>query len=308
MIREILIHQGHKLKHYLYAQQPFTGRGKLLTLADKMIGSPKKQIILKTLHGFKICIDPVIDNGVEKSIFYTGTYEAGTLDIFSKILKPGDVFFDVGANIGLMTLFASKAVGVSGEVHSFEPEPDTFRILSKNIEINNAENIKLNNIALGSEQKEGLIYPNMEINRGASSIVKQDGSVGKKIRINTLDQYLKNVSPLNIKLIKIDIEGYELEMLKGAKHLLQTNNAPILCIEYSKHVEHVTDVGDIYDFITFINQYRIFKFVLWKEKVCQLTEVFSKEEMPLHDNVFCFLPHHLDKLQNTRVFSGLYSD
>ena len=100
-----------------------------------MIGRPKNKMIIKTIYGFKLHIDPIYDNGVEKSIYYTGTYEAGTLFIFSKLLEKGDLFIDVGANIGLMSIYAAMKVGESGNVHAFEPDPETFKILFEVIKI-----------------------------------------------------------------------------------------------------------------------------------------------------------------------------
>lgn len=274
-------------------KQPFTGRGLLLNLASRIITEPTRPLVLKTLYGFKMKIDPIHDAGVEKTIYQTGTYEAGTLHIFDYLLKPGDIFFDIGANIGLMTIFAAQKVRTHGLVYSFEPEPDTFKILEQNCEINHLENIYLNNFALGSEEKEGFIYPNIDINRGASSLVRKDDTNGKKIRITTLDAFLTGKGLHKIKLMKIDIEGYELEMLKGASNLLGSVNAPILCIEHSRAVLHIAAVEDVYDFICNVNHYRIFKFNNWKGHIGKLTEVFSKNEMPPEDNVFCFLPNHL---------------
>ncbi len=293
MIKEYLVHLAHKAKFFLRDKSFFRGKGVILKLSEKIIGQPSHKMIIKTLYGFKMMIDPVNDNGVERAIYYTGTYEAGTLHVFDHLLKPGDVFFDIGSNIGLMAIFAAKKTGDTGVVHSFEPEPETFKILQQNCSLNHLRNIQLNNIALGSEEREGIIYPNMDINRGASSLVRQDNSAGKTVWISTLDQYLEKNKVHPIKLMKIDIEGYELEMLKGAAHLLRSTAAPILCVEYSEVVVHSGVVQDLYDFIISINQYRIFKLMKSKEDVGKLQEVFTKQEMPVHDNVFCFLPQHL---------------
>lgn len=294
MLRETFLHYLHKAMFYVNEQAPFPGRGRLQKLLPRLVPAATKPIVLNTLYDFKMQIDPVNDKGVERTLYHTGTYELGTLHIFKHLLNEGDVFFDIGSNIGLMSLFASVQVGATGAVHCFEPEPDTFRILAHNVAINGFGNLRLNNLALGSEQKEGIIYANMDINRGASSIVKADGSAGKKIVIDTLDHYISQHNPGLIKLMKIDVEGYELEMLKGATTLLQSEQAPIICIEYSKLNEHVGAVDDVYDFLVSINQYRIFRFVQWKEKISPLREVLDKDDMPEHDNVFCFLPSHLE--------------
>jgi hypothetical protein len=92
-----------------------------------IIPKPKSALIIKTLYGFKLWIDPVKDQGIEKSLYYTGTYEKGTLFILRALLKEGDLMVDVGANIGLMSIFAADLVKESGKVIAFEPNPDTTR-------------------------------------------------------------------------------------------------------------------------------------------------------------------------------------
>jgi FkbM family methyltransferase len=295
MIKKNLLHFAHKLKRKMQNKKPFTGRGLLIKFADIIIDNPSKPIQVKTLHGFKMFIDPVTDKGVERSIYYTGTYEAGTLHIFDYLLSEGDVYFDIGANIGLMAIYASQRIKSSGRVHAFEPEPDTFGILQKNCAINHIKNITLNRVALGEENKKALIFPNLDINRGASSLVRNDGSAGKEVTVMSLDNYIGQY-PDPIKLMKIDVEGYEMEMLKGAGNLLKSAMAPIICIEYSKETHQNGDVADLYEFVKNVNEYRIYKFKGWKGEVGTLTEVYRREEMPDHDNVFCFLPKHLENV------------
>ena len=302
MVKENLLHFAHLLKMKMQVKKPFRGRRILLKIADSIIGEPKRAMQIKTIYGFKIKIDPVNDNGVEKSIFYTGTYEAGTLYILDNLLNKGDNFFDIGSNIGLMGIYAAHKVGDNGTVHAFEPEPDTFKILKENCTINKLKNIRINNFALGDNEGTANIYPNLDINRGASSLVRSDGSIGKKVTITTLDKYLTQVKINSIRLIKIDIEGYEFKMLKGAIELLRSENAPIICIEYSKKVQRNERLEDIYHFLKNVNAYRIFKFMLSKEKISFLTEVFFEEQMPEHDNVFCFLESHLSDI-NSSIFN-----
>ena len=107
--------------------------------------NPKKlsEYTLKTLHGFYLNINPAIDNGVELSLHETGTYEKGILYYLSSILKKGDCFIDVGANIGLMSIYASEFVGDKGTVLAFEAHPKTARLLEANIEMNNLSNMLL---------------------------------------------------------------------------------------------------------------------------------------------------------------------
>lgn len=293
MIKAFLIHLAHKIKFHIQPKKPFSGRGILLKWAHKILTEPTGPLTIKTLDGFKLRIDPVKDKGVERVIYFTGTYEAGTLHVLGHLLKAGNIYLDVGSNIGLMAIFAARNVGKKGQVHAFEPEPETYTILEHNCRINSLKNIVLNNVALGAEEKEATIYANLDTNRGAASLVRQDGSAGKKISVTTLDAYLAAHSIGRIQVMKIDIEGYEMEMLKGATKLLSSKDAPVICIEYSRDVEHTGDATDIYDFIKGINEYRVFKFSVWKGEVCPLQEVYSKADLPQHDNIFCFLPQQL---------------
>lgn len=293
-----LLHLIHILKFNDHRKHSRINKFFLKILENNVKIKPR-EMILKTLYGFKLKINPALDKGVERSIFNTGTYEAGTLHAFDLLLKKGDVFIDVGSNIGLMAIYASQKVGTTGHIHSFEPEPKTYKILCENCDINKIKNITLNNIALGAKESKGIIYSNLDINRGAASLVRRDGTKGNEISISTLDNYLDSKRIPQVKLIKADIEGYEFEMLKGASKLLHSEYAPILCIEYSNDVQSVTEVSDVYDFVTSINKYQVYKFTEWKGSVCKLQKVQIKSDLPEHDNIFCFLPRHLRNINSS---------
>lgn len=288
----------HRVKQFLRTHK-FKGSHCLLSIAEKALAmKPKGPTITPTLYGFDLIVDPTVDKGVEQRIFSNGTYEAGILYIFGKCLNNGDTFIDVGANIGLMSLFASNAVGEIGSIHSFEPEPDTFAILRKNIDLNKAGNIKAYNIALGAAQDTATIYTTA-FNRGAASLMRKASSSteGTVVSISTLDEFVREHKISNVGLLKIDVEGWELEILKGAKETLGKTNAPILCIEYSKlHPVHGGKLSDIYDSIVQVNDYKIYKLDKGKEAISKLVKIGSFEELPSHDNLFCFLPIHLRKL------------
>lgn len=268
-----------------------------------IIGRPQKPVILNTLHGFKINVDPVTDNGVERSIYWTGTYEIGTLNIFQQILKKEDVFYDIGANIGLMSLFMANR-NRSVQVFSFEPEPTTFKLLQKNILLNAFDNIRPFDFAIGANEAEEKIYANIGVNRGAASLVIKDSEEeGVSVMVHTLEYVIHTYQLPLPTIMKIDVEGYELEVLKGSVKILSGANAPVLCLEYSKDTTQHHDVSDIYDFVKNVNSYRVFKFEKWKGNIGRLIEVNHLDEMPADDNVFCFLDKHLEKL-NRSIFKS----
>ncbi|MCK6648305.1 MAG: FkbM family methyltransferase, partial [Bacteroidia bacterium] len=108
----------------------------------------------------------------------------------------------------------------------------------------------------------------------------------------------------DIRMIKIDVEGFELEVLKGADEILMQNDSPILIVECSETRENTfgADVGLIYDQLK-NNHYRLYKSKGGKERVSKLVEIISKSDLPKHDNIYCFKNIHLHS-----VSSHLFED
>lgn len=262
-----------------------------------LIPKPKNSLIIKTLYGFKLKIDPIYDNGVEESIYYTGTYEKGTLHVLKKILNKGDLFIDVGANIGLMSIYASSLVSDTGRVVAFEPNPTTMEILKSNIEMNDIANIETSDYAIGNSEQASKIYERRDLNRGCASLIETENEAEiYDIQIIPLSNYFATQEC--IALIKIDIEGYELEALEGAKDILLGKAPPKLIVECSEMREntHGFRTDDLYKFLIGLKQYRLFKSKSGKGKVSRLMEILKQSEMPQHDNIYCFTNHHLEAI------------
>lgn len=252
-----------------------------------LIKPPREKYIANTIYGFKLIIDPVTDHGLETNIYYTGTYEAGTLNIINQLLSEGDTFVDVGANIGLMSIYASYCVKDTGQVHSFEANPLTLKILKENIKLNEINNITVHQHALGSVSTSGKIYSNLSQNRGSASLVSQsDNSEAFDIDIVPMDLIFP---PENkITLIKIDIEGYELEALKGMVNILNSENPPKLIIECGESIPGVeSDKYTVFNFISGLNKYNIYKIKQGKSKGSDLELVKTADNLDIHDNMIC---------------------
>jgi FkbM family methyltransferase len=274
---------------------PFKGSDRIRNLISRiLIPSAEGPTVISFKEKFNIIVDPTKDKGLESSLYYHGTYEEGTLFIIAQCLGVGDIFIDVGANIGLMSLFASTKVGDTGKIYAFEPEPDIFQILMQNIDLNNFQNIELHMKALGSKTESGRISLAFEDIRGSATLSKSDSdSHGKDIEMIPLDVFINKNRIRIVKMIKVDVEGWELEVLKGGTNLLCSDNAPILCVEYNKLTHHDEyKMQSIYEFIKSQNDYQIYKLIKSKERVSQLIEITDKSKLPDHDNIFCFLPKH----------------
>ena len=176
------------------------------------------------------------------------------------------VIFDVGANFGYLSLVWAKTACQTGKVISFEPSSSVFRTLKKSIEINNLNDIvKLENLAVGNENKDINLY----INNATSNVNKTNESQeSETIQMVRLDDYVTQHRLIRCDLIKIDVDGIELDILKGSVNLLK-DLKPILIVETNNDMQ----------IIDFFNENN---YVVLNEKL----EVYKPtEKLPL--NVYC---------------------
>lgn len=164
---------------------------------------------------------------------YCGLHEFEDMAFLLHFLRPEDAFADVGANIGSYTILAS---GVSGALTiAFEPDPTTFAALSANVALNGlGERVSSNACALGREERE----VNFTIGQDTVNRVTTDPAVlSRAVTMRTLDQALAGVRP---SLIKLDVEGFEGEVLMGATQTLGRSELKAIITE--DHSPVVTEV------------------------------------------------------------------
>ena len=229
-----------------------------------------------------------------------GFYEVGTIDIISKSLQPSDNFVDVGASIGLMSLVASKT-SPKGTILSFEPQKERFEILVRNTELNSTKNIQLFNNGLGKTEEQLQLHTDVF----SPSLVDIENSKGKSelIDILVLDKLVESRKIGTIGFLKIDVEGFELNVLKGAKHILSKKDAPIICVEYVKRLQKLNnDDISIFDYIKNINFYRLFQLEKSSNTKSRLIEVIKETDLRDCDNIFCFTPMHIKRLKGKNLF------
>lgn len=265
------------------------------TLAHLLLPKSKGKVIMKTLHGFKLVINPVLDSGVERRVYFTGTYEKGILHLMGQLLRRGDRFVDVGSNIGLMTIHAGQLVGPEGHVYAYEANPKTVEILKRNIDLNELNNIKIIPKALANETGRGKIYANMEYNRGSASLA-QYSKKDEYFEIDIIKFENAAESEHQIRLVKIDIEGYELEALKGFGNVLNRSDAPMLIIECTRDRTAKYSAEELFEFLTQTHSYQIFKLSGSKERISTLLQVELVDDLPDHDNIVALQDHHLSSI------------
>ena len=172
-----------------------------------------------------------IDDWIQSQLYFLNEYEMPEIKALGRFLNDGDVFVDIGANIGLFTLNAANLVGESGNVIAFEPFKLNWNSLKKNVSMNRYSSVKIENMAIGEKNGEiSLYYDDSESNLGMVSFKEKGHSIKESIESITLDTYIENQSITKIDFIKLDIEGGEFNALKG---MIETLNRfkPTLLIE-----------------------------------------------------------------------------
>lgn len=161
--------------------------------------------------------------------------EKKILRFFLEKIRLGDVVCDIGASIGLYTIFLAKAVGESGLVMAFEPEERSHQRLIENIRFNSLDNIKIFKNALSNEQAKKELIVDQYFVSGVHSFAKVDKNVPlekiQKIETTTGDIFIsENALPFP-NVIKIDVEGMEYEVLLGLSSILKTPQCRLILCE-----------------------------------------------------------------------------
>ncbi len=172
-----------------------------------------------------------LDNYFQNNIRY-GYYEYEVRTLVENSLKAGDIFLDIGANIGYMTLLAANKVGDKGRVFSFEPNPDVLPYLQENVRFNKLRNTTIENSAVSKSNGVATLYCGIE--HALSTMQADTGLLQIKNTVTTktisIDDYLeKNNVPVDrISLVKIDTEGHEYSVLDGMRGLIQNGKASFI--------------------------------------------------------------------------------
>lgn len=169
-------------------------------------------------------------------------YEPEVSLMLMRVLQEGDRLIDVGANVGFFTVLAAQLVGKTGRVYAFEPEQENFSCLARNIALNQLSNVVTYQAAVGDRLGTAELFINSDNdgghalwNPGAHSfnLLSREKVIKQNVEMVTLDSVLMGVS-VPIKLMKIDVEGYELHVLHGALELITQQRVPFVLAEVNR--------------------------------------------------------------------------
>jgi len=223
-------------------------------------------------------------------IFWFGSYSREILLALGRLLRPGMVVIDVGANMGEVALFATKRVAPGGRVICFEPVPALAASLEQSIRRNEASGIEVVNCGLADRIGSAVLFNTSERfhdgtdHAGLATIYPQEGrsTVAGRVSLTTLDEFLRPRAPGRVDVIKIDAEGAELPILRGAVETLRTWH-PHLILE----VQRATSKAAGYDQREILQFLEGMEYGFWRIGRRGKLSALSVEALGDFQNVLC---------------------
>jgi FkbM family methyltransferase len=163
--------------------------------------------------------------------FWLGSYEISKQKVMAQHLKPGDIFYDIGANVGFYTLFGAHFVKDHGHVYSFEPFPEVACLVEKHIALNNLKNVSFYPIAISDTN--GTAHFQVGASDGMGKIAN-NGTL--EVKVASLDSLIQDQTIRPATVMKIDVEGGEYGVLKGAASLLKEHKPLIFLATHGDQI------------------------------------------------------------------------
>jgi FkbM family methyltransferase len=205
-------------------------------------------------RGLKWNLD--LNEGIDLSIFALGSFEPQTLRLIKRLVKPGDTVFDIGANIGAHTLHLAKQVGATGRVIAIEPTDWAYAKLLRNIELNTSLKEVTTTIQAALCSNGGEVPSEFHSSWSLSSSLERHPihmgvlkSASNSIS-STLDALAQSLEINRLDLIKIDVDGFEVEVFNGAREIIQ-RFLPVIVLELSpdSYKDQGRDFNKLLDFL-----------------------------------------------------------
>jgi FkbM family methyltransferase len=188
----------------------------------------REPVIVKEIQGSRMYLD-MRDKGVSRELALMGIREALFTKTLQGALREGDCVVDIGANIGYYALMAARLVGPRGKVYAIEPVPHNMGLLEDSIRLNKYGNIETFPLAMG--ESDGIAKLYLSDHPNWSSFYRPRRVTGQiDIQINSVDSFLQGRRPPDV--IRMDVEGYEYEILMGMSELLASGRPLRLFIEF----------------------------------------------------------------------------
>lgn len=174
---------------------------------------------------------------IHQTILLADLWDPLLTRLVNEHLQPGDVFVDVGAHSGYFTLLASRRVGTAGAVLAIEPSPAVATQLRSNVRASECSNVRIEEVACSDLPGEAVLHVHAGGNSGMTSLASSNAGAGPTVAVQcaSLDSLYRKHNLGRVRLMKIDVEGAELLVLRGAAEMIRQAK-PLIVIELEPHL------------------------------------------------------------------------
>lgn len=196
------------------------------------------------------------DPGISRELLKHGIREKGAVKIVHRVVKPGMFVIDIGANLGYYALMESRLVGPEGKVYAIEPVEKNHEVLCKNVQINKYRNVETFNLAIGDENSNREILLSVNSNHATmmdmgqasgyyKSRMERIGGDTINVPTVTLDRFVEENNIDRVDFIRMDVEGFEIEIVKGMQRTIERFGPKILVELHYVHFERPAVINDM---------------------------------------------------------------
>lgn len=204
----------------------FRGRQRL---SRAILGTPAVHTLVRYGPGIELNLD--LSDADQRMAFFLQSQPPVLAPIFDEVVGAGSVVIDVGANQGIYTLWAARRAVPGGSVHAFEPIESTRLVLEENVRRNRlCETVVVQSAAVGSGCGSLMLYTVPQFSGLTSPYRRSDDAELVEVQVTSLDLYCEQMGIVP-HLVKIDIEGFETEALRGMSMLLHHAHPPVVILE-----------------------------------------------------------------------------
>jgi FkbM family methyltransferase len=243
----------------------------------------------------------LLGNDLSLCLYVGGSFEPNEFAYLEETLKPGMVFIDCGANEGLYTLYAARRIGPAGRVLAIEPSTREVQRLRANIALNQLNNITIEQVALGNQSKRALLTvagPGHEALNTMSSI--EEPLRQEEVQVETLDALVDRHQLERVDLIKLDIEGSEVQALLGSGETIE-RFSPILLIE-AEETRLASMTNGLDDLLAILDEHQ-YAVQIFDEQTGRLRPANRpREPATTHQGNIAAAPKHPPKAASSRTY------
>jgi FkbM family methyltransferase len=199
--------------------------------------------ILTVNKKYKMALDS--SEYIQGHLYVFNCFEPSTISTIEQLTKVDDIVFDIGANIGYLSLVFAESVGEKGMVYAFEPEETNFNTLKLNISLNKYDNIFPLKLAVSNVEAKLKLYKASDNNKGSHSTIYNPENLEETFEeVDTIifDKFIETKGITKVDIIKIDVEGAEYEVILGMKETIERFH-PIIFMEMNDPIQEKRGVS-----------------------------------------------------------------